>query len=157
VSSLASGAFDQGDNPVRSQDSFDRSIEQYLSLSAHPHDRHMPSSGLHFAVAHEFCVLFYTPSIWPVLGTLPTASGERMDPFSGEGAFHTAWMLPLIMARAFHSTADGIITGRDEPCWYGRLVVIDHGLGITTFYAPFPRSSRRPGVPRNAGKLVGYP
>ena len=77
----------------------------------------------------------YTPAIWPVLGHITDSFGERLDPFSGEGAFHTGVDVASDYGAPVHATADGVVISAENHAGYGRVVVIDHGFGITTWYA----------------------
>src|SRR5258706_38676 len=128
-------AFDQSDNPADAQDAFDRSIEQYTFLKRNAAVIAISSSGLHLLSPMSFADSTYTPSIWPVMGHITDSFGERLDPFSGEGAFHTGVDVASDYGAPVHATADGIITIAENHAGYGRLVVIDHGFGITTWYA----------------------
>src|ERR1700736_1738616 len=82
-------AFDQSDNPLTPQDAFDRSVEQYTFLKRNAATIAISSGGLRLMPAMSFADSTYTPAIWPVLGHITDSFGERLDPFSGEGAFHT--------------------------------------------------------------------
>ena len=57
-----------------------------------------------------------------------------MDPFSGEGAFHTGVDIAAQYGDAVRTTADGVVIEAGDRAGYGRLVVVDHGLGVTTWY-----------------------
>jgi murein DD-endopeptidase MepM/ murein hydrolase activator NlpD len=77
----------------------------------------------------------YTPTIWPVEGTLEGGFGGRRNPFGGGGyEFHSgqdieaAWGAPVV------SGASGIVSFVGWQNGYGQLVVIDHGGGLTTRY-----------------------
>ena len=52
------------------------------------------------------------PSMWPVNGSLMSRFGERQDPFSGEGAFHTGVDIQAAMRTPVHAAADGIVYSR---------------------------------------------
>ena len=82
-------AFDQSDNPADAQDAFDRSVEQYTFLKRNAAAIAISSGGLRLMPSMSFADSTYTPAIWPVLGHITDSFGERLDPFSGEGAFHT--------------------------------------------------------------------
>jgi len=103
-------AFDQSDNPVDAQDAFDRSVEQYTFLKRNAAVIAISSSGLHLLSPMSFADSSYTPSIWPVMGHITDSFGERLDPFSGEGAFHTGVDVASDYGAPVHATADGIIT-----------------------------------------------
>jgi hypothetical protein len=117
-------AFDQSDNPVDAQDAFDRSIEQYTFLKRNAAVIAISSSGLHLLSPMSFADSSYTPSIWPVMGHISDSFGERLDPFSGEGAFHTGVDVASDYGAPVHATADGIINIAGNHAGYGRLVVI---------------------------------
>ena len=55
-----------------------------------------------------------------------------------------------------HATADGVVTTVENHAGYGRLVVIDHGFGITTWYAHLSSFSAIAGARVKRGTVVGY-
>ncbi len=80
------------------------------------------------------------PSIWPVVGPLGGGFGNRADPFSGEGEFHTGVDIRATTGTAVHVTADGVVIHAEPTAGgYGRLVVVDHGGGYQTYYAHLSR------------------
>jgi murein DD-endopeptidase MepM/ murein hydrolase activator NlpD len=96
------------------------------------------------------------PSIWPVDGPLMrSAFGTRTDPFSGEGAFHTGVDISASMGATVRATAAGIVVNADFESGYGRLVVIDHGNGLRTYYAHLSRFSVRTGQEVRCGDQIG--
>ena len=77
----------------------------------------------------------YTPTLWPVEGTLEGGFGGRRNPFGGGGyEFHSgqdieaAWGAPVVSGAAGKVSFIGWQNG------YGQLVVVDHGGGLTTRY-----------------------
>jgi murein DD-endopeptidase MepM/ murein hydrolase activator NlpD len=149
-------AFDSSDNPADQQDAFDRSVEQYTFLKRNAAAIAISSGGLRLMPSMSFADSTYTPSIWPVLGHITDSFGERLDPFSGEGAFHTGVDVSADYGAPVHATADGVITIAENHAGYGRLVVIDHGFGITTWYAHLSSFSAIPGERIKRGTVVGY-
>jgi len=149
-------AFDSSDNPVTAADAFDRSVEQYTFLKRNAAAIAVSSNGLRLMPAMSFADSTYTPAIWPVLGHITDSFGERLDPFSGEGAFHTGVDVSADYGAPVHATGDGIITIAENHAGYGRLVVIDHGFGITTWYAHLSSFSAIAGARVKRGEVVGY-
>jgi hypothetical protein len=90
--------FDEPDNPGNAQDVFDRSVEQYTFLKRNAAVITVANAGLRLMPAMNFADSTYTPAIWPVLGHITDSFGERLDPFSGEGAFHRWWSLTTALA-----------------------------------------------------------
>jgi murein DD-endopeptidase MepM/ murein hydrolase activator NlpD len=149
-------AFDDPDSPADSQDAFDRSVEQYTFLKRNAAAIAISNAGLRLMPAMSFADSTYTPAIWPVLGHITDSFGERLDPFSGEGAFHTGVDVASDYGAPVHATADGVVTIAENHSGYGRVVVIDHGFGITTWYAHLSAFSAVPGARVKRGEVVGY-
>jgi murein DD-endopeptidase MepM/ murein hydrolase activator NlpD len=149
-------AFDQSDNPVTAADAFDRSVEQYTFLKRNAAAIATYSGGLRLMPAMSFADSTYTPATWPVLGHITDTFGERLDPFSGEGAFHTGVDVATDYGVPVHATADGIVMIAENHAGYGRVVVIDHGFGITTWYAHLSSFSAISGARVKRGEVVGY-
>src|SRR5947199_4360619 len=126
-------AFDVSDNPVTAEDAFDRSVEQYTFLKKNAAAIAISSGGLRLMPSFSFADSSYTPAIWPVLGHITDSFGERLDPFSGEGAFHTGVDVASDYGAPVHATADGVVTIAEDHAGYGRSAGIDDGFGITTW------------------------
>src|ERR1700736_3054177 len=150
-------AFDQSDNPMDAQDAFDRSVEQYTFLKKNAATIAISSGGLRLMPVMSFADSTYTPSIWPVMGHITDGFGERLDPFSGEGAFHTGVDVASDYGAPVHATADGVVINAETHTGYGRLVVIYNGFGITTWYAHLSAFSAIPGAGVKRGEGGGYP
>lgn len=95
------------------------------------------------------------PAIWPVEGRLQGHFGSRTDPFSGEGAFHRGVDISAPTGTPIRAAADGVVLHAQFMSGYGRLVVIDHGNGIQTYYAHMSRFAVVPGQEIRQGELVG--
>jgi murein DD-endopeptidase MepM/ murein hydrolase activator NlpD len=98
----------------------------------------------------------YTPSIWPVEGTLDSGFGGRRNPFGGAGyEFHSgqdieaAWGAPVVAG------AKGTVTFVGWQNGYGQLVVVDHGGGLTTRYGHLSHIDAELGQTVSRGQLVG--
>lgn len=96
------------------------------------------------------------PSLWPVNGRLLGPFGERNDPFSGEGEFHTGVDISAAAGTPVHVTADGVVIFSDWSNGYGRLIIVDHGGGIETYYAHLSRFLAYAGQGVRRGEVVGY-
>ncbi len=95
------------------------------------------------------------PSIWPVDGRLIGAFGDRRDPFSGAQSFHTGVDISAPYGTPVRATADGVVVHADYSAGYGRLVIIDHGAGVQTYYAHLSRFDVIPGQEIRRGEVVG--
>ncbi len=102
------------------------------------------------------------PSMWPLNGRILSRFGERQDPFSGEGAFHTGVDISAITGTPVHAAADGIVYTAEYDSGYGKMVVIDHGNGVRTRYAHLSafevvKLDRKSGAGKSPVALSGTP
>ena len=150
-------AFDQADDdPETSKDSFDRSVQQYSFLKRNAAAIAVSSGGLRMMPAAFFADSNYTPSIWPILGHITDSFGQRLDPFSGEGAFHTGVDVAAEYGAPVHATADGVVVTADTHSGYGRVVIVEHGFGLTTWYAHLSSYAVVAGTHIKRGEVIGY-
>jgi len=96
------------------------------------------------------------PSLWPVDGIVMGTFGQRADPFSEEGSeFHKGVDISAPAGTPVQATAEGIVIHSEWSNGYGRLVVIDHGGGIQTYYAHLSRFFAQTGQEVRRGEFVG--
>lgn len=127
---------------------FDESIEQYNFLKSATFSR----------TFHKYPKAWQAnvrPSLWPIHGRLLSSFGRRTDPFSGEGAFHAGVDISARAGTPVRATADGIVAHADWSGAYGRLVVVDHGGGMQTYYAHLSRIDVIPGQEVRRSQLLG--
>jgi murein DD-endopeptidase MepM/ murein hydrolase activator NlpD len=149
-------AFEQMDSAATPEDAFDRSVEQYSFLKRNAAAIAVSAGGLRLLPASAFADSSYTPSIWPVLGRITDGFGERLDPFSGEGAFHTGVDVGADYGAPVHVTADGMVLDAGQHSGYGRVVIVDHGFGLTTWYAHLSSYAVITGTRVKRGEVIGY-
>ena len=94
------------------------------------------------------------PTLWPVDGIVRSSFGGRMDPFSGEGTFHTGIDLAAEVGTPVHATADGVVASAGWSGRYGKLVVIDHGNGLETYYAHLSKYLVIPGQEVRSNQVI---
>ena len=115
----------------------------------------LPAGNLQLLSSAGLADLTSTPTLWPVIGHLTGTFGERMDPFSGEGAFHTGVDISSQYGDAVRVSADGVVIEADERAGYGRLVVVDHGFGVTTYYGHLSSFNVIAGQQLRRGDTIG--
>ena len=96
------------------------------------------------------------PSVWPISGRLLSHFGNRTDPFTGEGAFHSGLDISAPTGTPVHAAADGVIRRAEWSGAYGKLVIIDHGNGYQTWYAHLSRYDVIPGQEVRRGQVLAY-
>jgi murein DD-endopeptidase MepM/ murein hydrolase activator NlpD len=97
------------------------------------------------------------PSLWPVTGPITSAFGEREDPLNtAEGEFHTGVDIGAAFGTPVHATADGVVEKAGWETGYGRLVILDDGHGIQTYYAHLSGFAVTEGERVGRGQVLGY-
>jgi len=96
------------------------------------------------------------PNLWPVEGPITGSFGERIDPFNGEGAFHSGIDIGSAYGQSIVAPADGIVDFADFMGGYGRAIILDHGRGITTRYGHLASFAVFPGQHVHRGDTIGY-
>ncbi len=97
-----------------------------------------------------------TPSLWPVEGPVTGSFGERIDPFNGEGAFHSGVDISASVGQPVIAPADGVVIMADYMGGYGRAIMLDHGHGITTRYGHLASFAVIAGQFVHRGDTIGY-
>jgi len=76
------------------------------------------------------------PTMLPVDGGWYSSNfGWRIDPFSGQRAFHEGIDVIAEQGTVFHAAAGGVVVYSDFHPQYGNMIEIDHGNGLITRYA----------------------
>ena len=96
------------------------------------------------------------PNLWPVEGPVTGSFGERIDPFNGEGAFHSGIDISAALGQAVVAPADGMVVFADFMGGYGRAIVVDHGHGITTRYGHLANFAVTPGQYVHRGDTIAH-
>ena len=96
------------------------------------------------------------PNLWPVEGQVTGSFGERIDPFNGEGAFHSGVDIGSTYGRQVIAPADGVVVFADFLGGYGKALMLDHGHGISTRYGHLSGYAVTPGQHIHRGDVIGY-
>jgi murein DD-endopeptidase MepM/ murein hydrolase activator NlpD len=96
------------------------------------------------------------PNLWPVEGQITGSFGERIDPFNGEGAFHSGVDIASNYGHPVIAPADGVVSFADFLGGYGKMVMLDHGHGISTRYGHLSGFAVTAGEHIHRGDTIGY-
>lgn len=158
ITRLPQSPFAEASDSVEPDAGFQQSVAQFQFL-----ERNAPTAGLRLTgessgllPALRFVASANLPSIWPVRGLLTAHFGERLDPFSGEGAFHSGVDIGTAFGTPVEAAADGVVAEVASRGGYGRVVIIDHGFGISTWYAHLSAYNAHEGMQVKRGDIIGY-
>jgi murein DD-endopeptidase MepM/ murein hydrolase activator NlpD len=144
---------DPGQEP---EQAYQQSVAQFNFLQRNATAMALSGDGLRLLPGPGPLNAAFLPSLWPVLGEITGHFGERMDPFSGEGAFHAGVDIASRYGDEVRAAADGVVTDVSSRGGYGRLVVIEHGFGITTWYGHLSAYSVHEGMRVKRGDVIGF-
>jgi murein DD-endopeptidase MepM/ murein hydrolase activator NlpD len=96
------------------------------------------------------------PNLWPVEGQVTGSFGERIDPFNGEGAFHSGVDIGSSYGHPIVAPADGVVTLTDTMGGYGKTIMLFHGNGISTRYGHLSGFAVTVGQHVQRGDVIGY-
>lgn len=147
--------FGLSEAPVASEEAFQRSLEQFDYLRRNATSVAIASQGLYLMPGRNLEDLTFTPSLWPVMGHITGSFGERLDPFSGEGAFHAGVDISSGYGDDVRSAADGLVVAVEQRAGYGRMVLVDHGFGTSTLYGHLSSFKTRVGARVKRGEAIG--
>jgi murein DD-endopeptidase MepM/ murein hydrolase activator NlpD len=110
----------------------------------------------HKALLSDWVAATTAPTLWPVMGPITGPFGARIDPFNGEGAFHSGVDISCRYGQPILAPADGVVTYAGFYSGYGRLIEVDHGNGITTRYGHLSGFAITDGQTIRKGQVLGY-
>jgi len=96
------------------------------------------------------------PNLWPVEGQVTGSFGERIDPFNGEGAFHSGVDIGSSYGHSIVAPANGVVTLTDTMGGYGKTIMLFHGNGISTRYGHLSGFAVTVGQHVQRGDVIGY-
>jgi murein DD-endopeptidase MepM/ murein hydrolase activator NlpD len=147
----------QTDNP--SQQQIQRSIDDLSALRAEALSGQISRAlqgGLSPTFGGDWTELADAPSLWPVEGRVGSGFGVRLDPFNGEGAFHSGIDIDAPMGTPVRAAADGDVAAAGMANGYGREIVLDHGHDLSTLYGHLSAIAVLPGQHVTRGQVIGY-
>ena len=112
-------------------------------------------SELESQYAKRSAIISSTPTVAPVRGLLNSGFGARMDPITGEGAFHQGLDISTRRHEPVLATAAGTVVKSGWSGDYGKTVEIAHATGYTTIYGHLDTLLVKEGQRVRRGERVG--
>ncbi|MFQ5664469.1 MAG: peptidoglycan DD-metalloendopeptidase family protein [Terriglobia bacterium] len=150
------GTLESAQTPLLRLGEFRDTLARYRFLRHYATAVTLYASGVRPLPGQDWTELEYTPSLWPVRGRLTAGFGVRMDPFNGEGNFHSGVDISTGYGREVRAAADGFVVAVGRRTGYGQAVVVDHGAGLTTWYAHLSGYRAYLGQAVQRGDIIGY-
>ena len=112
-------------------------------------------TALESQFAKRSAIASSTPSVAPVRGVVNSGFGSRLDPFTGEGAFHQGLDISTRRDEPVLATAAGVVVKSGPSGDYGKSVEIAHRAGYTTIYGHLDTVLVKDGQQVRRGDRVG--
>lgn len=101
-------------------------------------------------------LLASTPAISPVNGWVTSRFGYRTSPFTGRREFHKGLDIASLKKSPIIATADGVVTFVGLKGMLGKVIVLDHGHGISTQYGHIDKALKKPGEKTTRGEEIAH-
>ncbi len=109
-----------------------------------------------FKLDHSLDIIKSVPLGPPVLGSITSLYGRRIDPFNKEVAFHSGIDISKRSGTEIMTTADGKVSDMGYTAEnQGNYVVIDHGKGFKTRYFHLQKNLVEKGDQVKRGQVIG--
>jgi murein DD-endopeptidase MepM/ murein hydrolase activator NlpD len=96
------------------------------------------------------------PNILPTKGYLKDVFGTRKNTLTNKMEFHPGIDIAAKKGAEVIAPADGMVTTTDElRTGYGKLLIIDHGSGYTTYYGELETFKVKKGDKVQRGQVIG--
>ena len=95
------------------------------------------------------------PTAWPVRGWISSGFGSRVSPLSGEKGYHGGVDIANDFGTPVRATADGRVAYAGWEGGYGKLVVVEHGHGFSTYYGHLSEIKATVGQMVRRGGTIG--
>lgn len=91
----------------------------------------------------------------PTTGRFADGFGDRIDPLDGKKRFHSGLDLAPGLGARVVAAQSGKVAFADIRAGYGRLIILDHGNDLTTWYGHLDEILVRPRQIVKKGELIG--
>jgi len=108
-----------------------------------------------FRLDHSLDIIKSVPLGTPVLGTITSLYGRRIDPINKKAAFHSGIDIRKKIGAEITTTADGRVLKKGYNKGQGNYVVIGHGKDFKTRYFHMKKSLVEKGDQVKRGQVIG--
>jgi murein DD-endopeptidase MepM/ murein hydrolase activator NlpD len=105
-------------------------------------------------LTEQAVMLSHTPVLAPVVGVITDGFGPRLDPVTGQPAFHEGLDISCAIDTPVRAPADGVVVFADRETGYGKLLKLNHGYGYSTTYGHLDRFLVRLGQKVTRGQII---
>lgn len=130
-------------------------VDQIQGINQKADDLQKNLSTLVIFFENQKAKLASTPTIQPTIGWVTGNFGPRVDPFTDKPAFHYGIDIATNEGTPIVAPADGIVVQVRNEITTGNMILISHGLDITTAYFHLSKFLVREGQRVRRGDTIG--
>jgi len=138
--------------PAKAEDDIHASVKE---LQQQARQREKSVNEILQYVRSRSTLLASRPDVWPVHGWITSGFGDRTNPVTARAGFHTGVDIANDTGTPIHCTADGTVSYAGWEGGYGKLVVVNHGNGYSTYYGHLSEIKAAVGGRVKRGDVVG--
>ncbi len=97
-----------------------------------------------------------TPSIWPTNGYHSSNFGKRIDPFTKKEDTHYGIDVAASHGSPIYATADGYVLKIKTEVTGGKVIILNHGGGVTTVYCHLSQFNVKVGQKVKRWDVIGF-
>lgn len=97
-----------------------------------------------------------TPTRLPTLGYVTSDYGVRISPFDSRRKMHEGLDIANRFGADVIAPANGLVSFVGNKSGYGKVVILDHGNGIETYFAHLSRFNVKPGSRIKRGNIIAF-
>lgn len=94
--------------------------------------------------------------LFPANGPISQYAGYRLHPVTGSPSCHAGIDIAAGSGAPIQAAAGGVVVAATYTSWDGNVIVIDHGGGLTTWYAHQSSFAVSTGQSVSRGQVIGY-
>ncbi len=114
-----------------------------------------PTAAPENIVAEQTNIRFFFLKQPPVFGNLVSPFGYRKHPIANETRLHQGIDIQAKQGTPVHAVGDGVVIFSGRKGGFGKLTIVSHGNGITTYYAHLARIKAPIDTVVSAGDILG--
>ena len=95
-----------------------------------------------------------TPAAWPTRGWVTSDFGVRLDPYTAERMMHRGLDIATPKGQTVYAPSDATVVSTAAERGYGKVLVLDHGNGVSTRYGHLSEIFVKPGERVKRGARV---
>jgi murein DD-endopeptidase MepM/ murein hydrolase activator NlpD len=106
-------------------------------------------------ISDKKAIIAGTPTRLPTYGYISSPYGVRVNPYEGQRKMHEGIDIANRFGAPVFAPAFGVVSFAGNKVGYGKLVILDHGNGLETYFAHLSKYTVQIGQRIKRGQIIG--